>query len=168
MTVRIAYLGKQLTRLLTRYEAPAHLTGQARDDEVAALVRALVRAAPPTDYDAWWARFEDMLAARLRSRTWPTVREVDQAAEKIPRCYGPQPQATTPGNGVQAQLRAWLAGKQHCSEHLITVEALVALGVTHREAEAKVAGMRRGILPRSSGDPGCTCEICKARQRHAS
>jgi hypothetical protein len=169
MTVRLAYLGNQLSRFLSRYEAPAMLTGQPRDDEVAALVRALDRAAPTTDYDAWWARFEDVLAENLRARSWPTVRDVAQAAQKMPRTARTA-QATPPGdaeNGDQAQLRTWLAGKQHCAEHLITVPALATLGVPHREAEAKVTGMRRGILPGRAGDPGCTCDICKARQRHA-
>jgi hypothetical protein len=164
-------LSAWLHRFLGRYAAPRHMDEQARRDETMLMLRALDRRAPSVGLDAWLTDLEDILAADLRTRAWPTVGELVAACKKARRpavaipvelTDGPPPQE----RAYRAQLRDWVAGKRHIGVDVVTRERLMAIGVSPEEADDMVDQARRGhgILPTSANDPGCPCEPCRRRR----
>lgn len=75
----------RLTRFLARKSCPKHLADPApQADEIAALLAAVIGRAP-RDPDAlrdWWPQFEAALDDRC-GRTWPTVKEIREAASGL-------------------------------------------------------------------------------------
>lgn len=83
MSERTDTISASLDRLLSRLTPPRGLTPQAQLDETAALMRAIDRAAPGGGLDVWWTKFEDALLGAQETRAWPTVFEVQRAANSM-------------------------------------------------------------------------------------
>lgn len=83
MNFRAIEMSKSLSRWLDRYSPPAAMKDkpQAIQDEADALLRALMFVAPQTGYMQWLDRVLDRLAMSMKTRAWPTVFEVSQAAK---------------------------------------------------------------------------------------
>lgn len=83
--MKSAYLDGKLRNYLARRSPPQFMAKNetAQVEELAALVRAVSRAAPDSGFQEWWPRLEDALDRDLRTRAWPTVHEIGEAARKI-------------------------------------------------------------------------------------
>lgn len=82
---RDEFLNDRLSALLDRRSPPQSIKANqaAQLDEIAGLVRAVIRLAPTRDYADWWGRFEDELLSRAKTRAWPTLNEMAAAAQAI-------------------------------------------------------------------------------------
>ena len=80
--MRKQYLEARLNEYLNRRSPPQAFAKSpaAMADEIAALVRAVLRCAPDNGYQEWWPKLEDNLDRSLRTRAWPTVFEINAAA----------------------------------------------------------------------------------------
>jgi hypothetical protein len=78
------YLEGRMRDYLARRSPPQSISKNERalTDELAAILRAVVRAAPDQGFQEWWPRFEDNLDRSLKTRAWPTVFEINSAAPK--------------------------------------------------------------------------------------
>jgi hypothetical protein len=85
MNPRKEYIQGAFGRYLDRRSVPQHIAGNAaaRTDEMAALFRAVMKAAPESNYQEWWPRMEDAIDSIMRTRVWPTVNEVRAAARLV-------------------------------------------------------------------------------------
>ena len=83
--IRDAELSQLLSALLGRLSPPRSIAGSERamGEEVAALAKALSRAAPSQGYRAWFDDFADALASRAKTRAWPIVSEIEAAARAV-------------------------------------------------------------------------------------
>lgn len=83
--MRKHYLEARLNEYLNRRSPPQALSKNqtAMADEVAALVRAVLRCAPDRGYQEWWPKLEDNLDRSLPTRAWPTVFEINAAAPPV-------------------------------------------------------------------------------------
>lgn len=83
--MKSAYLEGRLKHYLARRSPPQFMAKNdtAQAEEVAALVRAVGRAAPDSGYQEWWPRLEDALDRDLKTRAWPNVHEIMEAARKV-------------------------------------------------------------------------------------
>lgn len=76
----------RLIRYLNRRVMPKHLDGkqEARDEELDAMVRRIMRAAPSGERLAdWFAQLSDRLDETAQTRAWPSVSEIGEAARAI-------------------------------------------------------------------------------------
>lgn len=83
--IRDAELSQMLSGVLGRLSPPRGIANSERamGDEVAALAKALSRAAPSQGYRAWFEDFSDALASRAKTRAWPIVSEIEAAAKAV-------------------------------------------------------------------------------------
>lgn len=98
-------LKSRLVRFLGRKQMPRRFEGKpsATDDEIAALLRVLVRNAPraPDSIGRWWAGFEGALGEACGA-VWPTEKEVREAAERATKAIPP---AALAGKGDSTDMR---------------------------------------------------------------
>jgi hypothetical protein len=140
-------LKNRLSRFLGRKAVPRHLaTSEAQADEIAALLRAVRKAAPrdPDALSGWWEGFEDGLEERC-GRNWPTVRDVREAAAPLVSASGnrrAEPWDIDAAVLVAARMRAgepvgetWLYGLRACE---LIARGLVNFGL--------IEAYRRGAL----------------------
>lgn len=85
MSIREDFLKRRLTAYLDRRSMPRGFEGKpaARDAELEALTRCVLKFAPRERYDEWFNRFEDTLAEDAKTRAWPTEGEIKSAARAI-------------------------------------------------------------------------------------
>ncbi len=78
---RQAEIADMLTHWLDRYAPPLHLRDKpkAAQDEVEALLRALTKFAPHTEYQAFVRQVFESLEQSLKGRVWPTIAEIGAA-----------------------------------------------------------------------------------------
>lgn len=83
--IRDAELSQLLSGMLGRLSPPRGIANSERamGEEVAALAKALSRAAPAQGYRAWFDDFADALASRAKTRAWPIVSEIESAAKAV-------------------------------------------------------------------------------------
>lgn len=84
MNERTAYITETFTRFLERFDAPRHLQGDdrsaARKAEQLSLVRSVAKMLPQDDYRDALADLMDVAQGRAKSRFWPTVFDLKNAA----------------------------------------------------------------------------------------
>lgn len=78
------YIEGKMRDYLARRSPPNSISKNERalTDELGAILRAVVRAAPDQGFQEWWPRFEDSLDRSLKTRAWPTVYEINAASPK--------------------------------------------------------------------------------------
>lgn len=79
---RQEFLADALQTLLSRLSPPLSIRANpgAQSAEVAAMLKSISRAAPPSGYGDWWPRFEESLMRRAKTRAWPILSEIEAAA----------------------------------------------------------------------------------------
>ena len=72
----------KLRSYLDRKTAPRGIADKpaAMREELASLVRCVLRFAPRQQWEEWWPKFEDRLSEDATTRAWPTEGEVKKAA----------------------------------------------------------------------------------------
>lgn len=82
---RNEWLTQSLSRYLDRRTMPQGFKDkpQAQRDEIAALVRTLIKLAPSAGYQDWCAEFIERLAMDAQTRAWPTQSEMQAAARAL-------------------------------------------------------------------------------------
>ena len=85
MNLRTAEITQAFTRWLDRYSPPASIKDkpQAMQDEADMLLRALIRSAPGTNVGQWTERVLERVSERMKTRAWPTVFEISDAAKSF-------------------------------------------------------------------------------------
>ncbi|NAZ37168.1 hypothetical protein [Rubellimicrobium sp. CFH 75288] len=83
MTDRNDHLEARLRALLARRTPPRGIAGQALADEAESLIAAVLRLAPAMGYEAWWEAVARTVEERHRSRSWPTVGDIADAAREV-------------------------------------------------------------------------------------
>jgi len=82
MNQRMEDLTRLLATFLDRKSVPMNLQGKpnAQAAEVNALIHAVMRFAPRSDWAEWWERMETAIGERSKTRGWPTEGEIKDAA----------------------------------------------------------------------------------------
>jgi len=72
-------------KLLARLNAPRAVQGNtdALKTEAQFLVDKVIKLAPTRQYTEWFSDFEEALLGNLETRTWPTAKQIGQAAKEI-------------------------------------------------------------------------------------
>ena len=72
-------------KLLARLNAPRAVQGNtdALKTEAQFLVDRVIKLAPTRKYTEWFGDFEEALLTNLETRTWPTAKQISQAAKEI-------------------------------------------------------------------------------------
>lgn len=81
MNFRNEEIAAVLRRWLERFSPPASIKDNPRaaQDSADALLRILLKYAPPADYVPWAHRALDQTEAQMKTRAWPTVHELGAA-----------------------------------------------------------------------------------------
>lgn len=145
---RNPYLTERLVALLERMSPPRSIAANlgAQQGEVAALVRAILAAAPSQGYADWWAKFEDALLCRLKTRAWPIISEVHAAARDIAgeaRGQRHSKESNTIENAAINRMADWFGKFQNQMPghgKVSQTQALIASGVLRDEREAQFRG----------------------------
>ena len=56
---------------------------EAQKEEITDLYNRIIKLAPSREYLGWWKDFTDYLLSNAIARTWPTIRELNEAAKAI-------------------------------------------------------------------------------------
>ncbi|MBK9073302.1 MAG: hypothetical protein IPL79_20220 [Myxococcales bacterium] len=132
---------------LDRRTAPRGIADkpQVVREELAALVRCVLRFAPTSGMDEWWQKFEDRLAEESTTRAWPTEGEIKKAALSLRGTT--QPKFT---QGYEADPLAINAGRMSRGEAVgdgfLYGRPAVALLRAGYVTPAQMAGYRSGLF----------------------
>ena len=79
------FITGKLRAYLDRKTAPRGIADKptAMREELAALVRCVLRYAPRQRWEEWWPQFEDRLSEDATTRAWPSEGEVKKAAGSL-------------------------------------------------------------------------------------
>ena len=82
---RNAFLRDKLSNFLQRLNPPKAMqsNAEAQKEEITDLYNRIVKLAPTRDYTEWWGNFTEHLLSNAIARTWPTIRELNEAAKAI-------------------------------------------------------------------------------------
>lgn len=171
-------IANHMSRWLTRYVPPTHLRADAgaRQDEIDAIVGALMRYAPKTDVERWIDRITERLDHAMQTRAWPAVREVVDACMAIRRedqqaaSAAPREQGEAPSFDVfQATANAIHAGRAVGESYLWGRNAVVLLRrklVTRAEIDALRRAAYYGHLT-THGEDAAEAWLELAEEQHA-
>ena len=72
-------------KVLARLNAPRAVAGdsEAMKAEAEFLVKRIIGLAPGKGYTVWFKDFEEQLLGSLETRSWPTAKQISQAAKDI-------------------------------------------------------------------------------------
>lgn len=78
MSLRNTEIAGMLRRWLERFSPPASIKDNPRaaQDSADALLRVLLKYAPPSDYVPWINQALDQTEMQMKTRAWPTVHEI--------------------------------------------------------------------------------------------
>ena len=128
MNMHEADIKGRLVRYLDRRQMPRRLEGKggAMEDEIRALLAAVIRVAPrnPEHLAEWWPHFEAALGEIVAGGLWPTEREIRDAAKQAgtaaPSVSAPAPMKTE-HEIISARMErgepvgeGWLYGRAAC------------------------------------------------------
>lgn len=85
MNDRNSFLREKLSGFLQRLNPPRAMQSneQAQKDEILDLYNRIVKLAPSKGYSDWWKDFTEHLLSNAIARTWPTLKEMNEAAKAI-------------------------------------------------------------------------------------
>lgn len=82
---RNTFLRDKLSNFLQRLNPPKAMqsNAEAQKEEITDLYSRIIKLAPSKEYTDWWKDFTEHLLNNAIARTWPTVRELNEAAKAI-------------------------------------------------------------------------------------
>lgn len=94
-------IGSALEDWLLRYSPPKEMakSDKAVQAEINAMFDALSRIGPNQGYSEWIERTLAEMDQRMKTRAWPTVREMSDAAKHVAQQMAPSRQSYRPRNG---------------------------------------------------------------------
>lgn len=131
---RNGFLKERLSNFLQRLNPPRAMqsNAEAQKEEITDLFNRLSKLAPSKGYNDWWSDFTEHLLSNAIARTWPTIKEMNEAARAIaPKrpefrdltnepAWSPDPYKINAQRikNMQPVGEEWISGKQ--SEKLIS------------------------------------------------
>lgn len=83
----------------------------AQADEIAAILRALLRFRPSGDLNAWWERLEDSLSETCETYSWPLPKHFSKAADTASRSSQSTPSSDWTPDPVRINAKRMNAGE---------------------------------------------------------
>ena len=82
---RNTFLRDKLSNFLQRLNPPKAMqsNAEAQKEEITDLYSRIIKLAPSREYTEWWKDFTEHLLSNAIARTWPTIRELNEAAKAI-------------------------------------------------------------------------------------
>jgi len=82
---RNTFLRDKLSNFLQRLNPPKAMqsNAEAQKEEITDLYSRIIKLAPSREYTEWWKDFTEHLLSNAIARTWPTIRELKEAAKAI-------------------------------------------------------------------------------------
>lgn len=140
MSIRSQHITAQVGRFLDRFSPPANLKGneQATADTRAAIVRAISRMLPSDGFTDQLTALLDEIENRAETRAWPTVFEVNRAAQAIAKAGVRAPSQVKLADPVTINANRITAGEPVSGDWLFGRRArrLLDAGVTKASLDA--------------------------------
>lgn len=167
---REQFLKDKITNYLGRKSTPRSLGSHAQVEEMASLVRCLMRFAPKHDYEGWWRKFEDRLDEDAKTRAWPTAGEIKAAARVT---TGSPSRRIAKGGEIDPMdlnARRMIAGEAMSEDYLYGCLAVELL--ERGKVNEDLMNSHRSVLIRSLketyGEASALAMIAKLEARHAA
>ena len=82
---RNTFLRDKLSNFLQRLNPPKAMqsNAEAQKEEITDLYSRIIKLAPSREYTQWWKDFTEHLLSNAIARTWPTIREINEAAKAV-------------------------------------------------------------------------------------
>ncbi|MCE8556659.1 hypothetical protein KBY29_20315 [Ruegeria pomeroyi] len=167
---RETFLTEKFVGYLNRKMPPRNFTPEVQADEMASLLRCLVRFAPKNGYEKWWSNFEDRLDEDAKTRAWPTAGEIKAAAVAI---SGPCYRNIAKGDEVdllEVIARRMNAGEEVSDAYLYGRSA-VELMESGKVSEDQIQRYRKELihkLRKTYDEATASARIAELTDRHAT
>lgn len=153
MNYRQSEISTLLSEWLDRYAAPIHLRDKpkAAQEEVEALLRALLKFAPQVDYQPFCRAVFDQLDFQMKTRAWPTVGEMGAVCSNI-RKESPRPRDLTPQRDTSVPAiigRRMAAGEAVGESYLYGSNACALIAGGHVDEETMRRYRKGAFMARS-------------------
>lgn len=79
------FLRESMAKFLERLNPPRVQQGnvEAQKEEMKSLMDKVIKSAPTRGYQEWWEHFRDYIQENATTRTWPTIKEMSEAARAV-------------------------------------------------------------------------------------
>ncbi|MCV2891243.1 hypothetical protein [Ruegeria aquimaris] len=165
---RETFLTEKFVGYLNRKVPPRNFTPEVQADEMASLLRCLMRFAPKNGYEKWWPNFEDRLDEEAKTRAWPTGGEIKATAVAI---SGPSYRYTAKGDEVDILdvIAERMKAGEHVPEAYVFGPSAVELKESGKVSEDQIQRYRKGLfykLKDTYGEATALAKIADLQARH--